>query len=400
MASAPTAERYGAAHAVVTTVLEVLPETEYVLSSDPSWLRGLIAGYNAAYETGFKFLLFVLAAVSIVAAPFIGMFAAGWSFLASFARTAAIWVGRFVADELGYGEYVRTRAAYLLWQRQKAHRTGAVTLRLPTMGVRASSRYPALAEDEFMGVNADFSGLRPLIRAFNAAFSVGFAAGTVLCAVLTLILAPFIGMFIAGGSFLIALIRTFSRSDGRLLTDLMGVSALVEQSVAQMQEEMGVENLHATEATHITSGGHPRPGGGGGAAAAAAAAGGQRFAQPLLMNGYGAPAATLAPGGAVAVVAGPGHQQAYAPTGVVGYQLQQGGPVTYMVAAQPQQAPPGYAPAAALPVASAVQVPVYGGAAAAAAVPGGAAVPSAAAAGATAPSSMISEDPTFTPMKQ
>lgn len=58
MASAPTAERYGAAHAVVTTVLEVLPETEYVLSSDPSWLRGLIAGYNAAYETGFKFLLF------------------------------------------------------------------------------------------------------------------------------------------------------------------------------------------------------------------------------------------------------------------------------------------------------------------------------------------------------
>ena len=42
-----------------------------------------------------------------------------------------------------------------------------------------------------------------------------------------------------------SLVRTFSRPVGSLFTDLLGVSPLLEQSVAHMQEQMGLRSLHA-----------------------------------------------------------------------------------------------------------------------------------------------------------
>lgn len=315
---------------VVTSLIEVLPESEYLLASDPSWLRCLLAAYNLSFEVGQKTMLVILLLPLLILAPFIGMASAMWSFMASLCRTAAISIGRWLSDEMGYGEYIRTKATHIAWLRQKAHRSGATSVRLPPGGVRPSSRFPVLAEDEMLGANP-MGGecIRPLVRAFNALFSGGFAAGTVLCAVLTIVFAPFVGMFVGGGAFLISLLRSFSRSDGRLLTDLMGVSDYLDQSVALMQEEMGVHQLHVTGdgAGAGAAAGGPHNGGGGGAGVsstgipiATAVTMRQGYgAAPGLVSAYGQPLVSGGGPETATVVSHGGVYAAMPPSAVTGY---------------------------------------------------------------------------------
>lgn len=83
------------------------PAGEYLVASDPQWLRGLVIAYNAAYAGGLKLMVVLLTTLTLLAAPFLGMAAAGYSIGLSFLRTVAVAVGRNVADELGYGTLVR-----------------------------------------------------------------------------------------------------------------------------------------------------------------------------------------------------------------------------------------------------------------------------------------------------
>jgi phosphate/sulfate permease len=97
-----------------------------------------------------------------------------------------------------------------------------------------------------LGLTGDWIGAGQAVRIFNLLFSWGFVAGTVLVAVVTFVFSPFIGMFVAGVSFMYSLARTFGRAEGRLVTDIIGVSDLVDQSTAMMLEEMGIADGHPT----------------------------------------------------------------------------------------------------------------------------------------------------------
>lgn len=131
---------------------------------------------------------------------------------------------------------------------------------LPSAGIRPSSRYPVLNEAELGISDTNWAWMQQPIRLFNVAFSWGFMAGVCLCAVLTIVFSPFIGMFISAVSVAYSLIRSCNRAEGRLLTDLFGVSDLIDQSTALMQEEMGVTNEHPV----LGSGGFTPAGSNGG----------------------------------------------------------------------------------------------------------------------------------------
>jgi hypothetical protein len=257
--------------------------------------------YNSVYAFGHRLMMVMLAVILLVFAPFVGMASACWSFMASIARQAALHVGRGLSDELGYGSFVRTRAAYVAWKRSllRPH----LPTPLPAAGVRPSSREDALHELE-LGVFGEWAGP---VRLFNTLFSAGFLIGTVLCALLTFLCAPFVGMFVAALSFAYSLLRSFQRAEGRLITDIMGVSELVDQQVALMKEEMQLA-VHPSAAfmNAAAAASAARPPSMG----ATGGAGAMVVANPVATATYGS---YLPPGAATAIVAAAPTPSAAAP---------------------------------------------------------------------------------------
>lgn len=134
------------------------------------------------------------------------------------------------------GEFVRTKAAYTAWQR--AGLRPRLPSPLPVAGVRPSSRETPLKERELGWLDSTPSWFVMPVRAFNAAFSFGFMVGVAICAAIICILSPLVGAFVSFFSFGYSLLRSLQRADGRLLTDILGVSELVDQQVAYMKEKM------------------------------------------------------------------------------------------------------------------------------------------------------------------
>lgn len=136
------------------------------------------------------------------------------------------------------GEYVRTKAAYTAWQR--AGLRPRLPSPLPVAGVRPSSRETPLKERElgWFTEASQASWVVLPVRYFNAAFSAGFVFGVVILSAVICILSPIVGMFVSFFSFGYSLLRSFQRADGRLMTDILGVSELVDQEVAHMKEQM------------------------------------------------------------------------------------------------------------------------------------------------------------------
>ena len=116
-------------------------------------------------------------------------------------------------------------------------------------------------------------------------------------------MSPFLGAFVALGHYGLHIARMFSRGEGRLLTDLLGLSDLMDQSTASMLEEMGVSSLDGTpDIMPLVHGAGGSPGGSGGSMTPFVAA-----------AGYGA-AASSATGAPHVVLLPAGHTpQAYAP---------------------------------------------------------------------------------------
>lgn len=202
-----------------------------------------------------------------------------------------------------------TAAHYIAWKRARA----PVAVRLAGSGVRPSSRFPAIKESE-LGLGEWTSCLSAPVQTFNYLFSAGYAAGLVIVAVVTFIASPFLGAFVALSHYAIHLVRMFSRSEGRLLTDILGLSDLMDQHTAAMLEEMGVVALDGTPDTMpliTTSAGAPGGGGNGGGGGAASpfivptAYGAAPTAGAAPMAVYVPPAAH--PAAAAAYVAMPQH---------------------------------------------------------------------------------------------
>lgn len=136
------------------------------------------------------------------------------------------------------GEYVRTKAAYTAWQR--AGLRPRLPSPLPVAGVRPSSRETPLKERElgWFTEAAQASWVVLPVRWFNSAFSAGFMVGVVILSAVICVLSPLVGMFVSFFSFGYSLLRSLQRADGRLMTDILGVSELVDQEVAFMKEKM------------------------------------------------------------------------------------------------------------------------------------------------------------------
>lgn len=194
----------------------------------------------------------VVCAICILASPFVGMFAALWAYGVALVRPALTAAGRQVADSLGYGAFVRTWASYIAFQRHASGRPGVTGTVLPTAALRS----PALPPGELSSPIPAPPGYTPfccsgfptlelmgavssVTRVFNAGFAAGYMAGTVLIVATTFLAAPFLGAWSGGWQFFSTLVRAMgSKADGRILTDALGITEVLEQSTAWMAEQM------------------------------------------------------------------------------------------------------------------------------------------------------------------
>lgn len=206
----------------------------------------------------------ILAFVFIIASPFLGMGASWYAFGVALVRPSLISAGYLFSDSCGYGAFVRTWARYIAWKR--AARGGGAAAATAAALSPYALRSPALAPLELVlpapppagyttghcctgspGYELADAAIR-VSGWFNAGFSAGYLGGSVVVVGLTFIAAPFVGAGAAGYQFFAALWRaTAARADGRLLTDALGVSELLEQSTAAMAEEMAPPPLAQQE---------------------------------------------------------------------------------------------------------------------------------------------------------
>lgn len=199
----------------------------------------------------------VIAFLFVLASPFLGFGAAAWAFGVALARPSVIAAGHLVADFCGYGALVRTSARYIAWKRGVRTPTGGGIGQDRAVLSPFALRGPALSILELSLPTPPPPGFTPgrtctghpsqeLAAAavtvstwFNAGFGAGYAAGTAVVVVLTILGAPFSGAGAAWYQFGAALWRAVTaQASGRLVTDALGLSELVEQSTAAMTEEM------------------------------------------------------------------------------------------------------------------------------------------------------------------
>lgn len=255
---------------------ELFPEASFVKenngTSKGGVSRALVRSFNAAARLGHHVGLVIILVCLLPMSPLIGIFSVGWAALAALFRRFAFVIGRNCAVQLGISELLRAAALYLSWQRRQhaqqlaqqrapQQQPGPLALALPAAGYVASQHTPLLPFED-AGLTSDWSsGWRAPVRWFNGGYSAGVTAGTLLITATLYLAAPLIGCFMAGVDVYGAVFRGLGRGQGRLVTDLLAVTEVVDQGTALMLERVGSGSGR--------EGGSGRGEGEGGAAAAA-----------------------------------------------------------------------------------------------------------------------------------